>query len=465
MRRVALLALLAGILAGVPAAGATGVLFIRGGGYGHGIGMSQYGSLGYAQHGKDYRFILGHYYQGTTLGRVDPTQTVRVLLSTGSAAFSGATRAGTKRLNPNLTYRVIAKSDGSLVLLNPAGKKLGRFPAPLRATGPSPLQVAGLGAYRGALEFRPDGGRGVQTVDALGLDDYVRGVIAYEMPSSWPTAALEAQAVAARTYAITTSVSGNGYTLYPDTRSQMYGGVRAETASSNAAVAATVGQVVEYHGTPATTYFFSSSGGYTENIENVWTGAAPEPWLRGVPDPYDSAGGDPYHRWGFDVSAKTAAKKLRGLFKGSFIGVRILRHGVSPRILLAAVVGSRGSTQVTGDQLRQRFGLATTLAAFTTITTSPGARQSVVTHAQPGLLGQFAFQRAIMASNIPALHGTVFPGRAGGRYAVQQLVGQTWTTLMRARFDSGGTFSVRVPSPGTYRIAYAGLDGPAVNVS
>jgi stage II sporulation protein D len=465
MRRLLLLAGLAGLLVCVPAAGATGVLFIRGGGYGHGIGMSQYGALGYAQHGKDYRYILGHYFRGTTLGHVDPTQTVRVLLSTGSAAFSGATRAGTKPVNPKLTYRVIAKADGSLVLLSSAGKKLGRFPAPLRVTGPGPLQVAGLGAYRGALEFRPDGGRGVQTVDALRLDDYVRGVISYEMPSSWPAAALEAQAVAARTYAITTSVSGTGYTLYPDTRSQMYGGVRAETASTDAAVAATAGQVAEYRGVPATTYFFASSGGYTENIENVWTGAAPEPWLRGVPDPYDSAGGDPYHRWAADLSVKAAAKKLHGLFKGSFIGVRVLRHGVSPRILLAAVVGSRGSTQVTGDQLQQRLSLATTLAAFTTITTVAGTGKPAVTHAQAGLLGQFVFQRALGAANIPALHGSVYPARAGGRYALQQLVGTTWTTVMRARLGAGGTFSTRVPAPGTYRITYGALDGPSVTVS
>ena len=225
MRRLLLLAGLAGILACASNAGATGALFIRGGGYGHGIGMSQYGALGYAEHGKDYRFILGHYYQGTTLGKVDSHQTVRVLLSTGSAAFAGATKAGTKKLNPSLTYRVIAQADGSLVLLNSAGKKLARFPAPLQATGPGPLQVAGLGTYRGTLEFRPDGGGGVQTVDALGLDDYVRGVVSYESPSSWPAAALEAQAVAARAYAVTTSVAGNGYTRYPDTRSQMYGGV------------------------------------------------------------------------------------------------------------------------------------------------------------------------------------------------------------------------------------------------
>ena len=316
----------------------------------------------------------------------------------------------------------MAQADGALVLIGPKGHKLGRFAAPLRVAGPGPLLVAGLGSYRGALEFRPDGSGGVQTVDALGLDDYVRGVIAAEMSASWPAAALEAQAVAARTYAITTSVTGNGYTLYPDTRSQMYRGVAAEAPQSDAAVAATRGQIVEYRGAPATTFFSASSGGYTENIENVWTGATPQPWLRGVPDPYDGAAGNPYHHWGADYSLGAAGAKLSGLVKGSFIGVRVLRHGVSPRILLAAVLGSRGTTQVTGAALAQRFGLLTTLAAFTTITTAPHSGQGLGADGRTGMLGLFTLQRSLATSRLPALHGDIIPGRSGDPYSVEELV-------------------------------------------
>src|SRR5207248_10973384 len=119
----------------------------------------------------------------------------------------------------------------------------------------------------------------------IGLDDYVRGVISAEMPSSWSMQALETQAVAARTYALTSNVGGNGYQLYPDTRSQMYQGVAAETPSTDAAVAATRGQIVTYHGSPAITFFFASSGGQTEDIQNVWLGDGPQPWLRGVGEP------------------------------------------------------------------------------------------------------------------------------------------------------------------------------------
>ena len=88
MRKFAITAALAATLAFAPAASAASSFFISGGGDGHGIGMSQYGAYGYALHGKDYRFILAHYYQGTSIGTTNPDQTVRVLISTGSAAFS-----------------------------------------------------------------------------------------------------------------------------------------------------------------------------------------------------------------------------------------------------------------------------------------------------------------------------------------------------------------------------------------
>ena len=113
------------------------------------------------------------------------------------------------------------------------------------------------------------GAFGLSTINVVGLDDYVRGVVSRESPASWPLEALKAQAVAARTYAITTSKGGDGFDQYADTRSQVYGGVGAETASTDQAVAETAGQVVTYEGAPVVTYFFSTSGGRTEDVENV----------------------------------------------------------------------------------------------------------------------------------------------------------------------------------------------------
>jgi stage II sporulation protein D len=398
--------------------------------------MSQYGADGYAQHGADYRAILAHYYQGTALGQTAPDRTVRVLLADGtSTSFRGATAAGRQSLEPSTTYTVAAGPAGSLRLRGlDAGVGAGSSVA-LTISGPGPLLVPGEGTYRGSLELSSDGHGGVLTVDVVGLDDYVRGVVSSEMPAGWPAAALEAQAVAARTYAITTGVGSSAYDLYDDTRSQVYGGVSAETPATDAAVAATRGQIVTYGGRPAVTYFFASSGGYTESIQNVWTGAAPEPWLTGVPDPFDGAGGDPYHAWGSQMSLVAATAKLGALVRGTLVGIAVTSHGVSPRILTARIVGTRGSASVTGAQLQGAFGLPSTYAAFTTIFTT----------ASHGVLA-----------------GSVYPARArGGSVTVQRLGPGGWTTIGHAPL-AAGAFTWPVAVAGRYRIAYRSLGGPAV---
>jgi stage II sporulation protein D len=273
--------LLAIALLGVPTAEASPTLVIKGAGYGHGVGMSQEGALGYAEHGYTYQAILAHYYTGTALGRVSAQTKVTVMI----------------------------------------------------------------------------GGK----VHAIPLETYVRGVVGAEMPASWPLAALEAQAVASRTYALTDHAGGSRFDVYADTRSQVYLGAKAHTAETNAAVAATAGEVVTYAGQPAITYFFASSGGMTESIQNAFPGAAPAPWLRGVPDPYDQG---PEHSWTESMSFATAATRLRGLVKGAFRGIEVLRRGYSPRIVSAYVLGAAGNTLVSGPELEGRLGLDDTWAYF-----------------------------------------------------------------------------------------------------
>ena len=114
------------------------------------------------------------------------------------------------------------------------------------------------------------------------------------MPSSWPKAALRAQAVAARSYALATSGAGD-FDVYDDMRSQVYGGKDSETARTNKAAKRTSGLVVRHGRKVATTYFFSTSGGQTESVQNGFPGAAPAGYLKSVPDPYDGA--SPYHKW------------------------------------------------------------------------------------------------------------------------------------------------------------------------
>jgi len=192
------------------------------------------------------------------------------------------------------------------------------------------------------------------------LERYVRGVVAAEMPASWPLAALEAQAIASRTYALTDHAGGSRFDVYADTRSQVFEGTAAETETSNAAVADTAGQIILYAGQPAITFFFASSGGMTEDIANAWPGSAPQPWLQAVADPYESAASS----WRVSMSFASAAARLSGFVKDSLRGIEVLRRGASPRIVSAQVLGTGGDTQVSGPELEARLGLQSTWAYF-----------------------------------------------------------------------------------------------------
>jgi stage II sporulation protein D len=447
---------------GAPSAQAASTFYITGGGNGPGIGMSQYGAYGYALHGWTYSQILAHYYQGTAIGATNPSQIMRVLITVGSPSFSGASEATgvnghTTQLSLSQNYKVRNSSKGQLQIYNQSGAAVATFNPPLSVSGSGPVYSAWHGWYRGALEFRP-AGTSVQTVNAVDLEDYVRGVVSAEMPSSWSAQALEAQAVAVRTYAITTSVDGNGYSLYSDTRSQMYRGVAAETSSTDAAVAATHGQVVTYHGTPAVTFYSASSGGYTEDIQNVWLGSTPEPWLTGVPDPYDDSGDNPYYRWSEQLSMSDAAARLGSLVKGSFEGIEVTQRGVSPRVVSANVLGSAGSTAVTGPQLQGVFGLLSTYMSFSTIssTASDGRRSGARLDR-----GALALERTGLRQ--PRLHGRVLPALRGAILSLQERTGGRWRTVrLRVRLAGRGAYSVTLAQPGRYRVVYGGLDGPAV---
>ena len=116
------------------------------------------------------------------------------------------------------------------------------------------------------------------------------------------------------------------------------------------------------------TYYFSTSGGRTENVENSFLGAEPAPYLRSVADPYDTA--SPRHRWTVRMTLGQASARLGGLVKGYLRQIRVLTRGRSPRVVRAQVVGTRGRTSVTGPQLRAKLGLYDTWARFTVITAS-----------------------------------------------------------------------------------------------
>ena len=457
MPRLALIGTLAVASTAAPAAAfAADRVWIEGHGFGHGIGLSQEGARGFAAHGFDYRRILRHYYRGTAVGRLSSGRSVRVLLSSGGpTAFSGASDVGGVPLEPGRTYTAVALPGGRLEV-RLGSRPVARGPSPLRVRGAGPLNVAG-GTYRGVLDLAAVPG-GVQVVNELGLEDYVRGVVSAESPASWPIQALKAQAVAARGYAVTTS-HGGGFDQYADTRSQVYRGVAAETARTDAAVRATQGEVVTYHGHAVTSYFFSTSGGHTENVEDSFVGADPKPWLRGVPDPYE--GRAPLHTWRRGPFARSQlSAKLGDWVKGSFVRVAVTQRGASPRIVRAVVVGTRGRTRVTGPELKARLGLPDTWASFVDVSTEPApAGESLI-----AAVGLGAGVRA-SADAARAVRGSVAGGRRGARLAVQARGRHgRWRTVTTTRLSAGGNYAAVVPRAGTYRVRYHGLDGPPVHV-
>ncbi len=333
---------------------------VHGRGFGHGVGMSAYGAYGYAQHGAGYRFILAHYYKGTTIGTLPKPRIVRVLLTTAGAdvGFSGATNACRTQLDPKRNYE--AHLIGSAVVLRSSdGKRLARCGHGLRASGNGKITIAGLGTYRGALETVPEGG-GLNVVNALTVEQYVKGVIPNESPPSWPLAELKAQAVASRSFALTAGRDGNGFDLYNDTRSQVYKGLESEYARSNQAAEQTRGQVVMYGDQIAETLFSACSGGKTESIKNVFGTAIP--YLVGVPDPYDSD--CPLHEWTLKFSGPEISSKLGGYLDGRLKQVLITKTGYSPRIIEAKLVGTGGTTTVSGEQLEVALGGYSTWMAF-----------------------------------------------------------------------------------------------------
>jgi stage II sporulation protein D len=432
---------------------------IRGAGFGHGVGMSQYGAMGYAEHGSSAAQILAHYYSGTALGTTDPNRKVRIQLVADSTSLriSGAKQAGSRRLDPAQTYTV--KRRGlTQVDLSANGKRLATFTAPLQVSG-DVTTLSGVGSYRGVLEFAPTVLKGLSVINSVGLDDYLQGVVPAESPASWPAEALKAQAIAARTYAITTAKSAD-FDHYADTRSQVYKGVGIETAATNAAVAATRGQVVTYNGQPVVTYFFSTSGGKTEDVENTTLGNEPRPWLKSVDDEYD--GVSPRHRWSMKLTMRQAARKLGSLVHCSFLGIRVTWRCASPRIMTAEIVGSKGTTPTDGATLRTKFGLFDTWAYFTAISAEKAPESDT-----PGTDGSggatipprsFAFQWPAAAG---VLRGTVVGG--GSRGVVQVRLDGRWTDVADIK-ASHGTYRYAATEAGTYRVVFGDAVGPTVRL-
>ena len=446
------------LCAAVPATADAAVRHVfRGAGFGHGIGMSQYGAYGYALQGSKYEGILAHYYKGTKLSTLSPGS-VRVLLQPVDPYIRvrGATSVGGRAIKPGATY--VAKRGGAgIVITNSRGKRVFNFAAtslkfrgadPMRLLGPA-LNGVSSGLYRGSIEVRHDGS-GVTSINELDMDSYIRGVVAGEMPSSWPLEALKVQAVAARTYALSTAKSSGAFDQYPDTRSQVYRGVTGESVRSDAAVAATQRQIVTYDGVPAVTYYFSTSGGETENVEFSFIGSLSKPWLVSVPDPYDNQ--SPYHRWTVPFSAERLDRALGA--PGAFKRLKVTERGESPRVVRAQVVGTRGTRTVTGPQVRTALGLRDTWFTDYRVASSSVRPRS----ARPASWGPRPRAARVLAGAFqPAPRSRVLRierrGADGG-----------WHRVQRARTSRAGRYRVALTRSGVYRVTYGPVKGPAVRL-
>src|SRR5215211_6482843 len=469
MRRTALVTALA-VFAAVPVTADAAVRHvIRGAGFGHGIGMSQYGAYGYALQGAKYTGILAHYYKGTTLSTA-PSRPVRVLLQPVDPYIRvrGATSVGGRELKRGTTY-IAKRGGGGIVVRNSRGRLVGRFGSivsfksadPMRLLGPA-LNFVTDGLYRGSIEVRLDGG-GVTAINELDIDSYVRGVVAGEMPSSWPLEALKVQAVAARTYALATRKTNGSFDQYPDTRSQVYRGVSGESVRSDAAVAQTAGRILTYNGVPAVTYYFSTSGGHTENIEYSFIGALSKPWLVGVSDPYDSR--SPYHRWQATFSTASLTRALGA--PGTFKRLEVLQRGTSPRVVRARVVGSRGTTTISGPAIRARLGLRDSWLTIVSVKSS--ARGGSVRPAGWGaasakLPRSVWLARRAGAAGRRALVGDYWPPPGKHRLRVERRMAGHWRLVSFVKTNRHGHYRAELERPGVYRVSAGSVAGPQVRL-
>lgn len=238
----------------------------------------------------------------------------------------------------------------------------GSFPGPVRLVPQSadgPVSYGGK-TYRGEIEVMiVPRTRRLSVINVLNLEEYLQGVVPAEMPASWPAEALKAQAVVARTFALSSlgRFADEGFDVLNTTGSQAYGGMQSEYRSTNAAVAATRGQVVTHSGRLATTYYFSSSGGHTENSEIIWTAILP--YLRGVPD-FDNLPGNLFYSWRVNFTVSEFSRKLTEYEKGVGEVRTVLPDGpVGPsgRPARWRVTGTAGNAVLTAEQMRWALGL------------------------------------------------------------------------------------------------------------
>lgn len=355
---------------------------ITGRGFGHGRGLSQYGAQGAALAGKSVQQILNFYYPGTTTGKATGSIRVRISADTTDGVRVGAVSGlAVRSFATGKVYplpRGVTVNRWSIDPNGEHGTKLSWYNAKTRKwtlykTFTAMAQFEGAAViglvlpsgavrrYRGALRAIDVSGAHLDTVNVLPLESYLRGVVPREAVSSWKPAALQAQAVAARTYSVyhRSRATRKTYDLCDTTSCQVYGGYDGEVTSTDNAIAATAGQIRLYQGKPIIAEFSSSNGGATAAGDSPYQVTKVDGW-----DAYPK-NGNPNVTW---KVTRTAAELQAVFGVGTIRYVRVLkRTGVGPgggRALTVEAVGSRGTRVLTADQVRIRLHLRSAWLSF-----------------------------------------------------------------------------------------------------
>ena len=273
-------------------------------------------------------------------------------------------------------------------------------------------------------------------INVLPLDRYLRGVVPWEVPKGWHEETYRAQAVAARSYTLATLHPGKDFDLFPDERSQMYGGVRAERPETNLAIGATAGQVLTWRGTTVPCFYFSTSGGRTSSVHDAWPRAKQVPYLVSVRDPYDYI--SPHHVW--PTTTLTAARIAHVLGLSGVRDAIVLRNS-SGRAAAVRVLTRKGWKTFPGQVIRTKFDLGSTDFDLRAMTLDP-------------------LPRRVRFGSRVGVRGWV---RGLGRARLQELTEQGWATVAHLHPSPSGHFVVTLRATRSIqlRLAYNGLAGAA----
>ena len=355
-----------------------------GSGFGHGLGMSQWGAYGLAQQGWTASSILTHYYSSTNVGNAPGPARLRIGLVQGRSSVRLEASAGPVRIrldDPRTGDVVATIPSGETWVVRVAGSRYRIVDASGdtidRVGGPNAPIFTDFGGARvripeafhtyarGSIEFglySCGASCDLRLVLEISPQEYLYGL--GEVPSSWPMEAMQAQAIAARTYAFTKAAAGQHRSgcdcaLYASSFDQVYAGWDKEAATDGDrwvnAVDTTDRQVVEDGGDTIQAFYMSSSGGFTEDNENVW-GGTPLDYLRGVCDPGDYTTANPSATWDVTITAGEITTDLR-LGIGVVTGFANADRGVSGRIMSIVVKGQDGQESISGAMLRSALAL------------------------------------------------------------------------------------------------------------